>query len=84
LRHELKELVLTLLLEPRTLQRGYFNEPGVRRLLTAFFSGQTNEYLEIWRLMMFELWYRNFFEQIPIRDSQREANYVSALPEKLA
>ena len=28
----------------RTLQRGYFNEPGVRRLLDAFFRGQTNDY----------------------------------------
>ena len=31
LRHELKEMVLSLLLEPRTLQRGYFNAQGIRR-----------------------------------------------------
>ena len=63
MRNELKELVLTLLLEPRALQRGYFSESGVRRLLDAFFSGQTDDYHEVWRLMMFELWQRNFIEQ---------------------
>jgi len=70
MRHELRELVLTLLLEPRTLQRGYFNESGVRHLLQEFFSGHTDDYLLIWRLMMFELWHRNFLEQIPMTDSE--------------
>jgi asparagine synthase (glutamine-hydrolysing) len=83
MRHELKELVLTLLLEPRTLQRGYFNEPGVRQLLDAFFRGQTNDYLEIWRLMMFELWQRNFLEQYKMYDSELQANCVASLPERM-
>ena len=61
LRHDLKELVLVLL-EPRTLQRGYFNERGVRHLLNEFFQGRTDQTLEIWRLLMFELWQRNFLE----------------------
>src|ERR1700722_9592865 len=30
IRNELKELIVTILLEPRTLQRGYFNPEGVR------------------------------------------------------
>lgn len=64
LRHELKEFVSDLLLEPRTLQRGYFNEQGVRRLLNAFFSGETNETHEIWRFIMFELWQRNFLARV--------------------
>jgi len=83
MRHELKELVLTLLLEPRTLQRGYFNEPGVRRLLDAFFRGQSNDYHEIWRLMMFELWQRNFLEQIKMNDSDLQPNCAAGLPEKV-
>jgi asparagine synthase (glutamine-hydrolysing) len=62
MRHELKELVLSLLLDTRTIERGYFNEPGVRKLLNEFFQCRTNDYLEIWRLMMFELWQRNFLE----------------------
>lgn len=63
MRHELKEMIFTLLLEPRTLQRGYFNESGVRRLLNSFDRGETNECHELWRLLMFELWQRNFVEQ---------------------
>jgi len=62
LRHDLKELVHSLLLEPRALQRGYFNERGVRHLLREFFAGRTEDYLPIWRLMMFELWQRSFLE----------------------
>src|SRR6266568_480056 len=33
MRNELKEMIHTVLLEPRTLQRGYFNPGAVRRLL---------------------------------------------------
>jgi len=83
MRHELKELVLTLLLEPRTLQRGYFNEPGVRRLLDAFFGGQTNECHEIWRLMMFELWQRNFLEQIKMNEFALRTNCAAPLQERV-
>jgi asparagine synthase (glutamine-hydrolysing) len=79
IRHELKELILTVLLEPRTLQRGYFNERGVRRLLNEFFSGRTDDYLIIWRLMMFELWQRNFLEQFTIKDSIELPHHVAGL-----
>ncbi len=77
MRHELKELVLSLLLERRTLQRGYFNEQGVRHLLDEFFHGRTDDYLEIWRLMMFELWQRNFLEQFRVNDTDGQSNCVA-------
>ena len=83
MRHELKDLVLAVLLEPRTLQRGYFNEAGVRRLLDAFFRGQTDNYHEIWRLMMFELWQRNFLEQIQRDDSDLLTHCLTPLPERV-
>ena len=35
--HELKDLIMTVLLEPRTLQRGYFNPEGVQKLLHEHF-----------------------------------------------
>jgi asparagine synthase (glutamine-hydrolysing) len=79
LRHDLKELVLTLLLEPRTLQRGYFNEKGVRHLLGEFFHGRTNDYLQIWRLMMFELWQRSFLEQYRVHDAEVRPNCGAGL-----
>ncbi len=80
IRHELKELALTLLLEPRTLQRGYFNERGVRHLLNEFFLGHSDDYLGIWRLMMFELWQRNFLEQFRVDDSDARAYCFAASP----
>jgi asparagine synthase (glutamine-hydrolysing) len=80
MRRDLKELIMTLLLEPRTLQRGYFNEAGLRRLLDAFFRGQTNEYHEIWRLMMFELWHRNFLEPLEATRSKATADCMLSSP----
>lgn len=70
MRHDLKDLVLAVLLEPTTLQRGYFNEKGIRYFLSEFFAGRTNDYLPLWRLMMFELWQRLFFK--PLKTSNTE------------
>jgi asparagine synthase (glutamine-hydrolysing) len=62
LQNELKEMVM-LLLEPRTLERGYFTAEGVRKLIDDLFvRGRTNT-SRIWRLLMFELWHRNFLER---------------------
>ena len=64
MRHELKEMVQTILLEPRTLQRGYFNPPGVRRMLAEHFDQRRDHSARLWRLLVFELWHRNFLEGI--------------------
>src|SRR6202035_1585385 len=63
-RHELKEMTLTVLLEPRTLQRGYFNPRAVRRLLDEHFRQRRNHAGRIWRLLMLELWHRNYLEKL--------------------
>lgn len=67
-RHELKDLILTVLLEPRTLQRGYFNPSGIRLLLDEHFRSRRNHAGRIWRLLMFELWCRNYLEKIRAED----------------
>jgi asparagine synthase (glutamine-hydrolysing) len=64
MRNELRELILATLLDPRTLQRGYFDPAGVRRLLDEHFSGRRDRSSAIWRLLIFELWHRNFLESI--------------------
>jgi len=64
MRHELKDLVQTILLEPRTLQRGYFNPKGVRRMLAEHFDQRRDHSARLWRLLIFELWHRNFLEKI--------------------
>ena len=62
MRNELKE-TLMILLEPRTLQRGYFEAEGVRKLMNDHLYGGKVLTGRIWRLLMFELWHRNFLEK---------------------
>jgi asparagine synthase (glutamine-hydrolysing) len=62
MRNELKEMIVDVLLDSRTSQRGYFDSKGVRRLLDEHFSGRRSRAGLIWRLFIFELWHRNFLE----------------------
>jgi asparagine synthase (glutamine-hydrolysing) len=62
MRNELKD-VLMILLEPRTLQRGYFEADGIRKLMNDHLYGGRVLTGRIWRLLMFELWHRNFLEK---------------------
>jgi len=67
MRNELKDLVL-ILLEPKSLQRGYFEPGGVRCILDEHFSGRRDQSHRIWRLLMLELWHRNFLDRIGLPD----------------
>jgi len=73
MRKGLKEELSMTLLEPRTLQRGYFNPAAVRLLVEDHFSGRRDNSSEMWLLLMVELWHRNFLPTV------REST-VSALP----
>jgi asparagine synthase (glutamine-hydrolysing) len=68
MRNELKDMILSVLLDPQTLQRGYFDPSGVRQLLDEHFSGRRNRVGHIWRLLIFELWHRNFLESFSTAD----------------
>jgi len=62
MRHELKDMLMVLI-EPRTLDRGYFAADGVRKVINDhLLRGRTNTG-PLWRLLMFELWHRNFLEK---------------------
>ena len=76
MRQEMKELILSVLLERRTRPRGYFDPKGVERLLDQHFRGRRDQSGRIWRLLMLELWHRNFLE------SARNAAY--GVPEEPA
>jgi asparagine synthase (glutamine-hydrolysing) len=65
-RNELKDMILSVLLEPRTLQRGHLNPQAVRQLLDEHFHRRRNHAGRIWRLLMFELWHRNYLEEIHV------------------
>ena len=63
MRHELKDGLLAILSEPRTLQRGYFKASAVRSVLDEHFRGQRDHPGVLWMLLIFELWHRNFLER---------------------
>jgi asparagine synthase (glutamine-hydrolysing) len=62
MRHELKDMLM-ILLEPRTLERGYFAAAGIRKLMDDHLVRGKTMTGRIWRLLMFELWHRNFLEK---------------------
>jgi len=89
MRNELKDMLM-ILLEPRTLDRGYFAADGVRKLMDDHLLRGKTMTGRIWRLLMFELWHRNFLEKyikpaglfsLPVvADSRRQApNSAAAL-----
>jgi asparagine synthase (glutamine-hydrolysing) len=64
-RKELKQDLLGILLEPQTLQRGYFSTTGIRQLIDEFVRGRRDRSNELWTLLIFELWHRNFLQTTP-------------------
>jgi asparagine synthase (glutamine-hydrolysing) len=61
-RQEPSPALLNILLEPQTIQRGYFNQRTIRRMLSQHRQGRRDRSWEIWHLLIFELWHRNFLE----------------------
>jgi asparagine synthase (glutamine-hydrolysing) len=62
MRKELKDGLLPILLEPRTLQRGYFEPQAIRTIMDEHFRGHRDRSGVLWILLVFELWHRNFLE----------------------
>jgi asparagine synthase (glutamine-hydrolysing) len=62
MRSELKSQFLDLLLEPKTLQRGYFKPKAVQSLVKEHLTGRRNRSGVLWRMLVLELWHRNFLE----------------------
>jgi asparagine synthase (glutamine-hydrolysing) len=78
MRGELKDLVLTTLLDKQTLQRGYFNPNGLRRMLDEHFQGRRDHSARLWRLLIFELWHRNFLEKVGTANEPLSAASVAS------
>ncbi|MGH7838312.1 MAG: asparagine synthase-related protein, partial [Candidatus Binataceae bacterium] len=62
-RNELKESLLSMLLEPQTLQRGYFNPRVIRQLIDEHQRCRRDRSSDLWILLVCELWHRNFLSQ---------------------
>jgi asparagine synthase (glutamine-hydrolysing) len=60
MRFEFKEQLKRVLLDPQTLQRGYFKPTAVRQLLNEHLRGWRRHTGRLWQLLIFELWHRNF------------------------
>jgi asparagine synthase (glutamine-hydrolysing) len=74
MRHELKDQLMGILLEPRTLQRGYFQADSIRVVLDDHFRRRRDHAGVLWMLLVFELWHRNFLE----REVSREPALAAA------
>jgi asparagine synthase (glutamine-hydrolysing) len=58
----------SLLMEPRTLERGLFRAEAIKRLFAEHIAGHRDHGNRIWRLLNLELWFRVCVEAEPIVD----------------
>jgi asparagine synthase (glutamine-hydrolysing) len=68
LRGDLRTWAADVLLDPGTLERGYFEPRAVEALLDRHAAGSDGEDKRIWALLMLELWHRDFVDA-PSRDA---------------
>ena len=63
IRKDLKNYVYDVLLDPKTLQRGYFRKEGIEQLLEEHLSSRYDHSAKIWSLLFLENWFRIFMDQ---------------------
>jgi len=59
-RHELAEMTRDVLLDRSSLERGFFHEGAVRRLVEQHMAGSFDHSYRLWALVVFELWIRRW------------------------
>lgn len=59
-RHELQSFVREILLDRRTLQRGYFRPETISQLVEEHQQGRFNHGYRLWALLILELWLREW------------------------
>ena len=62
LRGELRPWVEDLLLEPRSLDRGYFDPGEVQRLVAEHLDGRADHTYKVWNLAVLEQWHRSWID----------------------
>jgi len=63
IRKDLKNYVYDVLLDRKTLQRGYFRKEGLEQLLKEHLSLRYDHSAKIWSLLFLEIWFRIFMDQ---------------------
>lgn len=59
-RHELKDQLRDVLLDPTSIGRGYFRPDVLESMVDRHTSGMSDETKPLWALFMLELWHREF------------------------
>jgi asparagine synthase (glutamine-hydrolysing) len=59
----------SVLLDPRTLDRGYFEPQYIRTVVESHLAGRTNARRLLWSLLCFEWWHRLFIDGEPLPDA---------------
>lgn len=73
-RTELRDFVYGILLSPKTLERGYFNEDYVKKIVNDYMGGNIANYSLIGSLINFELWHRIFIDPSEIKHPFESGN----------
>jgi asparagine synthase (glutamine-hydrolysing) len=61
-RSELKDYLCEHLLSKKSQKRGYFNPSVVKDLISQHLTGKKDYGLQLWSLLMFELWHQKFVD----------------------
>jgi asparagine synthase (glutamine-hydrolysing) len=62
-RNELKDYVYEVLLDDRTVNRGYFKKESIKRLLDEHVALRYDHSAKIWALLFLETWFRVFIDK---------------------
>ena len=62
-RNELKNYIYEILLDHKTLNRGYFKREGIERLLNDHIALRYDHSAKIWALLFLEIWFRVFMDK---------------------
>jgi asparagine synthase (glutamine-hydrolysing) len=65
-RSELRDLAYDVLLDSRTVGRGFFRAEAVKELLTEHMRGTFDHAYRLWALLVFELWLRAWERPAPV------------------
>jgi asparagine synthase (glutamine-hydrolysing) len=65
-RGDLRDFTREVLLDPIALDRGYFRDDGVRRLLDDHGDRRADNSQAIWTMLIFELWHREHVDRGPV------------------
>jgi asparagine synthase (glutamine-hydrolysing) len=82
-RNELREMAHDVLLDRRTVDRGYFRRGAVERLLDEHVKQTCSWADQLWNLLMLEFWHRMFIDA-PAARNRRTAASVNAPAESSA